>query len=213
MEVTLYSPTGETNKTVAMNEAVFGCDFNEGLVHQVVVAIQAGWRSGNSAQKTRSEVRGGGIKPWRQKGTGRARAGSIRSPLWRKGGVIFAAKPRDYSQKVNKKVYKKAFCGILSELNRQGRLLICEQLTCEQPKTKAFKEQMLAITKTENVLIVLKDVTFDLYLSARNLPHVEVIDVIGLDPVSLLAHEKVLMTQDALEMLNGYWGEQNDNVI
>lgn len=214
MELKLISVNeseGEDLK-IAVNEAVFNCDYNEGMVHQVVVALQARMRSGNSAQKTRAEVRGGGIKPWRQKGTGRARAGSIRSPLWRKGGVIFAAKPRDYEQKVNKKVYKKAICSILSELNRQGRLIVCEDFDCKEPKTKFFKNYLERLVKksprlnTENLLIVCLDVNVNIYLATRNLPRVQVIDVAGIDPVCLIQHDTVLITSDALAVLNNYVG-------
>lgn len=211
MELELISANG-AGKKVSVSDAVFNCDFNEGLVHQVVMAVQASWRSGNSAQKTRAEVSGGGIKPWRQKGTGRARAGTIRSPLWRKGGVIFAAKPRDYGQKVNKKVYKKAICGILSELHRQQRLLVCEDFDCAQPKTKLFKEQLRFFTNepnetlSEDVLIISQNISPNLYLAARNLPRVHVIDVSGLDPVSLIYYKKILVTADALKALDSQFG-------
>lgn len=213
MELNLISINEiEKKSVVAVNEAVFGCDYNEGLVHQVVVAFQARFRSGTSAQKTRAEVRGGGIKPWRQKGTGRARAGTIRSPLWRKGGVIFAAKPRSYEQKVNKKMYKKAICSILSELNRQERLFVCDSFTCEQPKTKLFRSQLAGLSKShlgfekENLLIICSEVTENLYLATRNLPHIQVIDVTGVDPVSLIRHDNVLVTLDALNALNSHFG-------
>lgn len=202
----------KADQKVAVNEAVFDCDYNEGLIHQIVVAFQARLRAGTSAQKTRAEVRGGGIKPWRQKGTGRARAGTIRSPLWRKGGVIFAAKPRDYEQKVNKKMYKKAICSILSELYRQKRLIICDGFDCEQPKTKMFQSKLGQLTKLnpafkrENLLIVCMDVSENIYLATRNLPNVQVIDVTGIDPVSLIRHDNVLVTLDALNALNSHFG-------
>jgi large subunit ribosomal protein L4 len=202
----------DSNKKIAVNEAVFNCDFNEGLVHQVVVALQARMRAGTVAQKTRAEVRGGGIKPWRQKGTGRARAGSIRSPIWRKGGVIFAAKPRDYEQKVNKKMYKKSICSILSELIRQGRLIVCDEFDCEKPKTKIFKDCISNLAKkspelnAEDILIICSDVNANMYLATRNLPHVQIVDVAGIDPVSLIRHETVLITSDALHLLNSQLG-------
>jgi large subunit ribosomal protein L4 len=212
MELNLISMKGAAEKKVAVNESVFNCDFNEGLVHQVVVALQARMRAGTVAQKTRAEVSGGGIKPWRQKGTGRARAGTIRSPLWRKGGVIFAAKPRDYEQKVNKKMYKKSICSILSELNRQSRLIVCENIECEQPKTKALKECLSQFVKknpglnAEDLLIICSDVNVNLYLAARNLPNIDVIDVAGVEPISLIRHETVLITSDALMALNSQLG-------
>ncbi len=215
MELNLISINDSEKKSdlkVAVNEAVFNCDYNEGLIHQIVVAFQARLRSGNSAQKTRAEVSGGGIKPWRQKGTGRARAGTIRSPLWRKGGVIFAAKPRDYEQKVNKKMYKKAICSILSELTRQQRFVVCQSFDCEQPKTKLFKLQLEQLSKLnagfgqKNLLIICSEVTENVYLATRNLPHVQVVDVTGIDPVSLIRHESVLITLDALNALNSHLG-------
>lgn len=215
LELISFKDSKEKNQKVAVNESVFNCDFNEGLIHQVVVAFQARLRSGNSAQKTRAEVRGGGIKPWRQKGTGRARAGTIRSPLWRKGGVIFAAKPRSYEQKVNKKMYKKAICSILSELHRQDRLLVCQSFDCQEPKTKLFMSQWQSLAKhnmkdetelSNNVLIVSMDVSENLYLATRNLPHVQVVDVTGIDPVSLIRHDRVLVTLDALKALDSHFG-------
>lgn len=211
--ISINASAEKSNQKTAVDEAVFNCNYNEGLIHQVVVAFQARLRSGNAAQKTRAEVRGGGIKPWRQKGTGRARAGTIRSPLWRKGGVIFAAKPRDYEQKVNKKMYKKAICSIFSELNRQNRLIVCDAFDCEQPKTKNFKNQLTQLAKhyeelnADNLLIICADVNVNVYLATRNLPHVQVVDVAGIDPVSLIQHERVLITLDALNALNSHLGE------
>ncbi len=215
MELKLISINGSEGKEaqkVAVNEAIFNCDYNEGLIHQVVVALQARMRSGNSAQKTRAEVRGGGIKPWRQKGTGRARAGTIRSPLWRKGGVIFAAKPRSYEQKINKKMYKKSICSILSELNRQGRLIVCDGFDCEKPKTKVFKEFLNKLVKktpeinAENLLLICLEVNVNIYLATRNLPCIQVIDVAGVEPISLIQHETVLIASDALAALNNALG-------
>ena len=178
-------------------DTVFGQVFNESLVHQVVVAFMAAGRAGTHAQKNRAAVRGGGTKPWRQKGTGRARAGTIRSPIWRGGGKTFAATTRDYSQKVNKKAYRAAIRSILSELVRQGRLLVVEGFAIQAPKTK----ELLGNLKTldlDNVLIVHDDPDENLYLAARNLNKVGVVDTAIADPVSLLAFDKVLITVAAL---------------
>lgn len=178
-------------------DAVFGQDFNEALVHQIVVAFMAAGRAGTHAQKNRAAVRGGGTKPWRQKGTGRARAGTIRSPIWRGGGVTFAASTRDYSQKVNKKAYRAAIRSILSELVRQDRLLVVEGFALQAPKTK----ELLGNLKTldlDNVLIVHDDPDENLYLAARNLNKVDVVDTAIANPVSLLAFDKVLITVAAL---------------
>lgn len=179
-------------------ERTFGEDFNEALVHQVVVAYLAGGRQGSKKQKTRSEVAGGGRKPWRQKGTGRARAGSIRSPIFRSGGVTFAARPQDHSQKVNKKMYRAAMRSILSELVRQDRLVLVEELAVQAPKTKELVQKLQEL-ELQNVLIIADDVEQNLYLAARNIPHVDVRDVQGSDPVSLIAYDKVLMTVPALK--------------
>ena len=184
--------------TVDVSEVAFGKEFNEPLVHQVVTAYLAGARQGSKAQKNRSEVRGGGKKPWRQKGTGRARAGTIRSPIWRSGGVTFAASPADHSQKVNRKMYQGAMRCILSELVRQQRLVVVEDLKIEQPKTKELVGLLKGLDASK-ALIICEDVDENLYLSARNLPHVDVSDVSAADPVSLVAHEKVVVTVDALK--------------
>lgn len=160
--------TKDTNKSIELNEDIFGYHYNEGLVHQIIVTCLNNIRSGNSAQKTRAEVRGGGKKPWKQKGTGRARAGSIRSPLWRSGGVIFASKKRDYSQKVNKKMYKRGIRSIISELHRQGNLIVVEDFHCETHKTKDFLAQMNSLELT-NALIVVHELAENDYLAARNL--------------------------------------------
>lgn len=190
----------DANSALEVSEATFGRDFNEALVHQVVVAFGAGARQGSRAQKTRSEVRGGGAKPWRQKGTGRARAGTIRSPIWRSGGVTFAAKPQDHSQKVNKKMYRGAIQSILSELVRQERLIVVEKFAVETPKTKELISKLSEL-ELKDVLIVTSEVDENLFLSARNLYKVDVRDVQGIDPVSLIAFEKVLMTADAVKQL------------
>ena len=190
----------DAQSALEVSEATFGREFNEALVHQVVVAFGAGARQGTRAQKTRSEVRGGGKKPWRQKGTGRARAGTIRSPIWRSGGVTFAAKPQDHSQKVNKKMYRGAIQSILSELVRQERLVVVEKFGVEAPKTKELIGKLNELDLND-VLIVTSEVDENLFLSSRNLYKVDVRDVQGIDPVSLIAFEKVLMTADAVKQL------------
>lgn len=182
---------------LSVADAAFAREFNEALVHQVVVAYMAAGRAGTKAQKTRSEVRGGGAKPFRQKGTGRARAGTIRSPLWRGGGVIFAAKPRDHSQKVNRKMYQGAIRSILSELARQERLIVVPEVSLDEPKTKSAVAK-LAEFGVSDALIVTTEVSENLYLATRNLSKVDVRDVSGIDPVSLLRHENVVMTVDAV---------------
>jgi len=186
--------------SVEISETAFAREYNEALVHQVVVAYLAGARQGTKSQKSRSDVRGGGRKPWRQKGTGRARAGTIRSPIWRGGGATFAARPQDHSQKVNRKMYRGALRCILSELIRQDRLVACEAFSVDAPKTKALLEQLRALN-LDNVLIVSETVDENLYLAARNLKHVDVRDVEGVDPVSLISYERVLVTVGALKKL------------
>ncbi|HBK7252930.1 TPA: 50S ribosomal protein L4 [Vibrio cholerae] len=185
---------------LTVSETTFGREFNEALVHQVVVAYAAGARQGTRAQKTRSEVSGGGAKPWRQKGTGRARAGTIRSPIWRTGGITFAAKPQDHSQKVNKKMYRGAMKSILSELVRQERLIVVENFSVEAPKTKALVAKLKEL-ELNDVLIVTGEVDENLFLAARNLYKVDVRDVTGIDPVSLIAFDKVLMTAAAVKQV------------
>jgi large subunit ribosomal protein L4 len=188
---------------VSVSDAVFGAEYNESLVHQAVTAYLNGARAGTKKQKTRSEVRGGGRKPWKQKGTGQARAGTIRSPLWRGGGRTFAAVPRDHSQKINKKMYRGALRAIVSELARQGHLVVAEEFTIDAPKTKGLAAK-LAKLGASNILIVTDAVDQNLMLSARNLPHVDVSDVEGLNPVALLSREKVLVTQAALKKLEAW---------
>ncbi|ERS80965.1 MULTISPECIES: 50S ribosomal protein L4 [Halomonas] len=183
--------------SVELSDATFGKEFNEALVHQVVTAYLAGGRQGTRAQKNRSDVRGGGKKPWRQKGTGRARAGTIRSPLWRSGGVTFAARPQDYTQKVNRKMYRAAMRSILSELVRQERLVAVEEITVDAPKTKQLVAKLNELG-LEKALIVTEEVDEKLYLAARNIPNVDVVDVAAADPVSLVAFDKVLVTVSAL---------------
>lgn len=183
--------------SVAVNDVIFGREFNEGLVHQSVVAYMAAARAGTKAQKTRSEVSGGGIKPFRQKGTGRARAGTIRSPLWRTGGKSFAARPRDYSQKLNKKMYRAAMCSILSELVRQDRLIVVASLDVAEAKTKLMIEQLKAYSTTDVLLVTDVD-NVNVLLASRNVPYCEILTVSELNPVSLVGHEKVVVTEAAL---------------
>ena len=198
MELKIAAFGGSKGGKVDVSDVAFGREFNEDLVHQAVVAYQAGGRQGTKAQKTRSQVRGGGKKPWKQKGSGRARAGSIRSPLWRGGGKIFAAVPRDHSQKLNRKMYRAAISSIFSELARQNRLIVVDSFAMETPKTKTLIEKLKSLNLT-NVLIIANEVDQNLYLSARKLPFVEVRDVNGVDPVSLIGFEKVLVTVPALK--------------
>jgi len=186
--------------TVTVSEVAFGKDFNEPLVHQVVTAFLAGARQGSKAQKNRAAVSGGGRKPWRQKGTGRARAGTIRSPLWRGGGKTFAAEPRDFSQKVNRKMYRGALRCIFSELVRQERLVVVDEFNIDSPKTKQVASKLKDL-ELSSVLIVTGEVDENLYLAARNLPKVDIRDASGVDPVSLIAFEKVLVTVPALKQL------------
>ena len=189
---------GLSERAVDVSEATFGRQFNEALVHQVVVAYMAGARQGTRAQKTRAEVRGGGKKPYRQKGTGRARAGTIRSPIWRGGGVTFANKTQDFSQKVNRKMYRGAMQSILSELIRQDRLIVTEDFTVDSPKTKQVQARLNELS-LDNVLIVVEDVDDNLFLGTRNLRNVDVIDVQGVNPVNLIGFDKVLFTVGALK--------------
>lgn len=186
---------------VEVNDQTFGREFNEALVHQVVVAYMNAGRAGTKAQKSRAEVRGGGRKPWRQKGTGSARAGSIRSPIWVGGGRAFAARPRDYSQKVNRKMYQGAIRSMLSELARTDRLVVTQSFEAETPKTKALVGKLNDLKLGDNVLILVEAYEEKLFLACRNLPHVAVLPVASLDPVSLARHDKVLVTVGALKML------------
>ena len=185
----------DAQSALTVSETTFGRDFNEALVHQVVVAYAAGAR-----QKTRAEVTGSGKKPWRQKGTGRARSGSIKSPIWRSGGVTFAARPQDHSQKVNKKMYRGALKSILSELVRQDRLIVVEKFSVEAPKTKLLAQKLKDMA-LEDVLIITGELDENLFLAARNLHKVDVRDATGIDPVSLIAFDKVVMTADAVKQV------------
>jgi len=188
----------KTKQSVTVAPETFAAEYNEGLIHQVVVSYMAGARQGTKQQKNRSDVSGGGAKPWKQKGGGRARAGTTRGPLWRHGGVTFAARPQDHSVKVNRKVYRAAIRSILSELVRQERLVLVNEIEAVTPKTKAFVELLGKFNVTE-ALVIVKEVSDNLFLASRNLYHVDVRDVAHIDPVSLLAYEKVVMTVDAVK--------------
>jgi len=184
-------------KAVKLDDAIFAKEYNETLVHQAVVAYMAAGRAGTKAQKTRSDVSGGGAKPWRQKGTGRARAGTSRGPLWRSGGVTFAARPRDHSKKLNKKMYRSAMCSIFSELVRSESLIIVDSFGVKEPKTKAMVAE-LGKLDVSNVLLISDEEDSNITLSARNIPYCETLSVLGLNPVSLVSHDKVVVTSDAL---------------
>lgn len=189
-----------SGSAVELSEVAFGREFNEALVHQVVTAYLAGGRQGSKAQKSRGEVSGGGRKPFRQKGTGRARAGSIRSPIWVGGGKTFAARPQDWSQKVNRKMYRGAMQCILAELVRQDRLVLVEDFSVEAPKTKELLAKLNDLNATR-ALIVTDAVDENLYLAARNIPHVDVVDAAAIDPVSLIAFDKVVMSVAAAKKI------------
>lgn len=193
------SPTDE--QVVQVSDATFAREYNEALVHQVVVAYMAAGRAGTKAQKTRAEVRGGGAKPWRQKGTGQARAGSSRSPIWVGGGRAFAARPRDFSQKVNRKMYRGAMQAMLSELARQERLLVVNGIELEAPKTKLLVQKLAELGLGNNVLVLVEAYDEKLQLAARNLPYIDVLPVSALDPLSLARHDKVLATVAAVRLL------------
>lgn len=194
-----------SKKKLELADDVFACDFNESLIHQVVTAYMNAGRAGTKAQKTRAEVRGGGAKPWKQKGTGQARAGTIRSPIWRTGGKVFAAKPRSYKQKVNKKMHKGAIRSILSELIRQERLLIVDSFQIDAPKTKALIKKLDDMKIEGHVVIVSDSVDENLYLASRNLEKVQLLDAIMsvTDPVTLVRAEKVIVTESAIKELEG----------
>ena len=192
---------GAKAEDVQVSDATFAREFNEALVHQVVVAYMAAGRAGTKAQKTKAEVRGGGIKPWRQKGTGQARAGSIRSPILVGGGRAFAAKPRDFSQKVNRKMYRGALRSMLSELARQERLVVANGLELDAPKTKMLVQKLADLGVGSNVLVLIEAHDEKLELAARNLPYVDVLPVNALDPLSLARHDKVVATVGAVRLL------------
>ena len=199
LQVIIPGTTG-SSQSLQVSEVVFACDYNEALIHQVVVAEMAGLRQGTLGRKSRSEVQGSTRKPWRQKGFGNARAGTIRSPIWRGGGATFTMKTRDYSQKVNKKMYRGAVRSILSELVRQERLIIVESFTLPEAKTKLLKAQLDAMDITD-ALIVTADFNEQLFLAARNLPKIDVVTHTEIDPVSLIGYGRVLMTTDALKKI------------
>ncbi len=196
MKLKLVNGAGE----LQVSEAAFGREFNEALVHQVITAYRNAGRAGTKAQKSRAEVRGGGKKPWSQKGTGQARAGSSRTPIWVGGGRTFAAKPRSFEQKVNRKMYRGAIRAMLSELARAERLVVAESIALDAPKTKLLAGQLKAWSLS-SVLIVVEALDEKLLLASRNLPHVELIDVGALNPLSLARHDKVLMTVGAVKMI------------
>jgi large subunit ribosomal protein L4 len=204
-EKTVELAISNSKSKVELADNVFACEFNEALIHQIVTAYMSAGRAGTKAQKTRAEVSGGGIKPFKQKGSGRARAGTIRSPIWRKGGIVFAAKPRSYEQKVNKKMYKGALRSIFSELIRQERLMIVEKFTVDQPKTKSLVKVINDMKLEGNVLIVADSVEKNLYLSARNLHKIDVLDAAttATDPVSLVRADIVVITQAAIKEIEG----------
>jgi large subunit ribosomal protein L4 len=189
-----------SNKTVSVSDDAFAASFNEALVHQLVVSYMAGARAGSKAQKTRSQVSGGGAKPWRQKGTGRARAGTIRSPIWRSGGVTFAATPRDYSQKLNKKMYRVGMRSLVSELVRQDRLILIDKLGVTEPKTRQMKARLEELG-VNDALVLTDGLDSTVYLAARNIPNIQVMDISIVDPVSLLQQEKVVIDEAALKKL------------
>ncbi|MEM9242788.1 MAG: 50S ribosomal protein L4 [Pseudomonadota bacterium] len=198
--------TFDKNTSIDVSDAVFAREFNEGLVHQVVTACLAAKRAGTATQKTRAEVTASGRKPWRQKGTGNARSGTVTSPIWRSGGVTFASKPRSYKQKVNKKMYKAAMCVMLSELARQDRLLVAEEFTVEEAKTKVLATRLSEL-ESKNVLIAVENFDHDdvayqnLSRAAANLPNVQVLRAADIAPVALLSHQKILVTVGAIRKL------------
>ncbi|MEX2516072.1 MAG: 50S ribosomal protein L4 [Gammaproteobacteria bacterium] len=200
MELTLHKSGNKSTGKLTLQDEIFATSFNEPLIYQVLTAYMAGARSGSKAQKTRAEVHGGGRKPWRQKGTGRARAGTIRSPIWRGGGITFAAKPRDYSQKVNRKMYRGAMRSILSELARQDRLLIVDDIKLDVPKTGSLVEKLAALGAPE-ALIVTHEINDNLYLASRNLYRVDVILDSELDPYSLIGFDRVIITEAAIKQI------------
>ena len=200
MDLTIQAGSGGDSETLQVSDTVFAADFNEPLIHQVVTAYMAGGRAGSKAQKNRSDVNGGGAKPFRQKGMGRARAGTIRSPIWRSGGVTFAARPKDYSQKVNRKMYRGALRSILSELLRQERMLVISELSVSAPKTKELAGKLNDLGLQE-VLIVVDQPDENLYLAARNLRNVGICDVNEVDPASLVGFDRVLVSSEAVRKL------------
>ncbi|MBS1269897.1 MAG: 50S ribosomal protein L4 [Gammaproteobacteria bacterium] len=200
MELAVFKSDGKQSSTLKVSDDTFGADFNEPLVHQVVVAYQAGARSGTRAQKNRAAARGGGTKPWRQKGTGRARAGTTRSPLWRGGGRAFPASNRDFGQKINRKMYRAGLRSILSEMARDDRLFVCDDIPVSEPKTQALSRTLKTLNSEDSV-IVTHTYERNLWLAARNLHKVNVCEVRDVDPVVLAGHEKVILTSDAVKQI------------
>jgi large subunit ribosomal protein L4 len=195
--------SGNNSSNVDVLESVFGQSYNETLIHQLVTRHLAGARAGTKSQKTRSDVSGGGTKPWKQKGTGRARSGSTRSPIWRTGGVVFAARPRNYEQKLNKKMFRVGIRSILSELLRQNRLVISDAILPATPKTKEFNAKLKNID-ARRILIIVDKIEANLALASRNIPNVEVIEAENLSPVLLVAADKIIATSAAIKSLEGY---------
>ena len=205
MEITLHQAGSKKPSTIKVSDAVFAVGYNETLVHQALTTYMSAARSGTKAQKSRSDVRGGGKKPFNQKGTGRARAGTIRSPLWRGGGTTFAARPRSYAKKLNKKMYQGAMRSIFSELARQGRLSCIDSFNIDEPKTKLAK-QLLASLGFSEVLVITDDVNSSTYMAIRNIPMVDVIDTSEIDPYSLIGFSNVLITKAAVEKVEAWLG-------
>lgn len=195
---------GDESQSLQLDEKTFSAPFNEALIHQVVVSYLAGARSGTKAQKTRSEVSGGGAKPWRQKGTGRARAGTIRSPIWRTGGVTFAAKPRDFAQKINKKMYRGALVSILSELVRQKRFSVIEALNPTSNKTKDFAKFLKDNNFEKSTLFVVKEINENAFLASRNIPLINIVDAKSINPVVLLSYDEVVFDAESIKLVNGW---------
>ncbi len=200
MGLQILALSGNNSNNVDVLESVFGQTYNETLIHQLVTRYLAGARAGTKAQKTRSDVSGGGSKPWKQKGTGRARAGTTRSPLWRTGGVTFAARPRNYDQKLNKKMFRVGIRSILSELLRQNRLVVSDSIIPATPKTKEFSEKLKDID-ARRVLIIVDKVEVNLILASRNIPNVEVVEAANLSPVLLVGADKIIATSAAIKSL------------
>jgi large subunit ribosomal protein L4 len=202
MNITIPAVAGSTTAPVGVSDAVFGREFNEPLVHQLVVAYLAGARSGTKAQKSRSDVSGGGKKPWKQKGSGRARAGTTRGPLWRSGGVTFAATNRSYDQKLNKKMYRAGMCSIFSELLRQGRLEVCDDIVLAEPKTKALLAQLKGGVPVQSTVIITEAPERNLYLSARNVVSLKILTTDSLSPVALVNSDRVIVTSGAAKRID-----------
>jgi len=203
VQLTINKSAGGQGGKLDLSDTTFGKEFNEPLIHQVVVAYQAGARAGTRAQKNRAAVSGGGAKPWRQKGTGRARAGTIRSPIFRGGGVTFPASSKDFSQKVNRQMYRAAMRSILSELNRQERLIVVDELSMDEPKTKALYSTLEVLGAASiRALLVLAEDDQNIELSARNLKAVSVCNSRQIDPLNLISHDKVVITVDAVRQID-----------